>query len=79
MSVTLSIPPAIVQEIRLWADANETSLNQFVRDCLEAKVNEIQAARRRKAKEFFAYCNDNLVETPKGWRYDRERDGVRAV
>ena len=79
MSVTLSIPPAIVQEIRLWADANETSLNQFVRDCLEAKVNEIQAARRRQAKEFFAYCNDNLVKTPKGWRYDRERDGVRAV
>lgn len=79
MSITLSIPPAIVQEIRVWAEANDTSLNQYVRDCLEAKVNEIQAARQRQAKEFFAYCNENLVETPKGWHYDRERDGVRAL
>ena len=79
MSITLSIPPAIVQEIRVWAEANDTSLNQYVRDCLEAKVNEIQAARQRKAKEFFAYCNEHLVETPKGWRYDRERDGVRVL
>ena len=79
MSITLSIPPAIVQEIRVWAEANDTSLNQYVRDCLEAKVHEIQAARQRQAKEFFAYCNENLAETPKGWRYDRERDGVRAL
>ena len=79
MSITLSIPPAIVQEIRVWAEANDTSLNQYVRNCLETKVNEIRAARQRQAREFFAYCNENLVETPKGWRYDRERDGVRVL
>ena len=36
MSITLSIPPAIVQEVREWAEANGTSLNQYVRDCLAA-------------------------------------------
>ena len=31
MSITLSIPPpAIVQEVREWAEANGTSLNGFV-------------------------------------------------
>ena len=34
MSITLSIPPAIVQEVREWAEANGTSLNQYIRDCL---------------------------------------------
>ena len=43
MSITLSIPPAIVQEVREWAESNGTSLNQYVRDCLEAKCAEIQA------------------------------------
>ena len=40
MSITLSVPPAIVQEVREWATANGTSLNKYLRDCLEAKVNE---------------------------------------
>ena len=79
MSITLSVSPAVVQEIRVWAEANNTSLNQYVRDCLEAKVQEIQQARQRQAKEFFDYCNTNLVEVPKGWKYDRERDGVRVI
>lgn len=30
-------------------------------------------------KEFFSFCNENLVHTPKGWRYNRERDGVRQL
>ncbi len=32
--------PTIVQEVREWATANGTSLNKYLRDCLEAKVNE---------------------------------------
>ena len=32
MSITLSIPPAIVQEVREWAEANGTSLNKYVRE-----------------------------------------------
>ena len=50
MSITLSIPPAIVQEIREWAEENGTSLNQYVRDCLEAKCAELANARKARAK-----------------------------
>ena len=42
MSITLSIPPAIVQEVREWAEEHGTSLNQYIRECLEAKCAEIQ-------------------------------------
>ena len=35
MSITLSVPPAIVQEVREWAAANGTSLNKYLRDCLD--------------------------------------------
>lgn len=79
MSVTLSIPPTIVEEIRVWANSAGTSLNQYIRDCLEAKAHEIRESRQREAKEFFSFCNENLVHAPKGWRYNRERDGVRQI
>ena len=54
MSVTLSIPPTIVEEIRVWANSAGTSLNQYIRDCLEAKAHEIRESRQREAKEFFS-------------------------
>ena len=56
MSITLSIPPAIVQEVREWAEANGTSLNQYVRDCLEAKCREIGNRRKRLADEFIKFA-----------------------
>ena len=80
MSITLSIPPAIVQEIREWAEANGTSLNQYVRDCLEAKCDEIHDAQKRKAREFMAFMESlPVARVPKGWKFDRERDGHREI
>ena len=80
MSITLSIPPAVVQEVREWAEANGTSLNQFVRDCLEAKCREIHDAQKRKALEFKAFMESlPVVRAPKGWKFDRERDGHREI
>ena len=80
MSITLSIPPAIVQEVREWAEANGTSLNQYVRDCLEAKCAELREARSRRAQEFLAFCKSMPpVHMPKGWKFDRLRDGHREI
>ena len=80
MSITLSIPPAIVQEVREWAEANCTSLNQYVRDCLEAKCKEIHDAQKRKAREFKSFMESlPAVRVPKGWKFDRERDGHREI
>lgn len=71
MSITLSIPPTIVQEVRVWAEENGTSLNQYIRDCLEAKVNELAALRRNRADQFESLCLSQAVKAPKGWRFDR--------
>ncbi|MBQ4199387.1 MAG: hypothetical protein II649_05850 [Kiritimatiellae bacterium] len=79
MSITLSIPPAIVQEVREWAEANGTSLNQYVRDCLAAKAEEIERQRSAHADRFLSFARANLAHAPKGWRFDRQRDGVRNL
>ena len=80
MSITLSIPPAIVQEVREWAEANGTSLNQYVRDCLAAKAEELQEQRSRKVREFRAFLLGlPPSHAPKGWKFDRLRDGHREI
>ena len=79
MSITLSIPPAIVQEVREWAEENGTSLNQYIRECLEAKCTEIHDARRRLAQDFLEYTRTHVIHVPKGWKFNRERDGHREI
>ena len=71
MSITLSIPPAIVEEIRDWAAEHGTSLNQYVRECLENKVREIQAARKSTADRFMELCEKHAVQVPPGWKFAR--------
>lgn len=71
MSITLSVPPAIVQEVRGWAEENGTSLNQYIRECLEAKVREIASLRKRKADEFETLCLNHAANVPKGWSFNR--------
>ena len=79
MSITLSMPPAIVQEVREWAEANGTSLNQYVRDCLEAKCQELELARKARGDEFLEFARANLAHAPRGWRFDRQLDGEREL
>jgi len=79
MSITLSIPPVIVQEVREWAEANGTSLNAYIRECLEAKCREIDTRRERLAKEFVEFANAHIAHVPKGWKFNRERDGHREI
>ena len=79
MNITVSIPPAIVQEVRAWADENNTSLNQLIRECLEAKCAEIHDAQKRKAQEFLEFTRTHIIHVPEGWKFDRERDGHREL
>ena len=79
MSITLSVPPAIVQEVREWAEAHGTSLNQYIRDLLEAKANEERAARKRRVDEFFEFIEKNTVHVPEGWKFSREEATERKM
>ena len=77
MNITLSAPDATVLAVRSWADANHTSLNQFIRDRLEEKAAELQAERNRKADEFMAFMETVHVRMPNGWKFDREEANAR--
>ena len=72
MSITLSIPPAIVQEVREWAEANGTSLNQYVRQCLEAKCAELKEERKTRRSQFLEFARTHEVSVPQGWRWSRD-------
>ncbi len=79
MSITLSIPPAIVQEVREWAEANGTSLNRYVRDCLEAKVAELKEARKTRSRRFLEFAAEHEVAVPEGWRWSRKEAAEREM
>lgn len=77
MNITLSAPEKTVRDVRAWADANHTSLNQFIRDRLEEKAAELQAERNRKADEFSRRIETIRIRVPKGWKFDREEANAR--
>ncbi len=77
MNITLSAPEKTVRDVRAWADANHTSLNQFIRDRLEEKAAELQAERKRKADEFSRIIKTVRIRVPKGWKFDREEANAR--
>ena len=79
MSITLSIPPAIVQEVREWAESNGTSLNQYVRDCLEAKCAELAKARKTRGQQFIEFAKAHQVKVLKGWKWSREEATERKM
>ena len=79
MSITLSVPPAVVQEARAYAESQGTSLNAMVRDFLthissgEKRRSEAaktfrevsaQVRRRRKSRTGYRFCRADA--------YDRE-------
>ena len=79
MSITLSIPSEIVQEVREWAEANGTSLNQYVRDCLEAKCAELAKSLKTRAQQFLEFAKEHQVKVPKGWKWSREEATERKM
>jgi len=77
MSITLSAPPAVVQDVRMYAERHATSLNAIIRDHLE-KIAAIERKARRegaeKLKDFFM--------SEDGWfddevKFDREQANER--
>ena len=72
MSITLSAPPSVVQDVRMYAERHATSLNAIIRAHRE-KIAEIERTARtegaEKLKEFFMSADgwfDGEVE------FDRE-------
>ena len=77
MNITLSAPPETIRVVREWAASEHTSLNQYIRDCLEAKAEELKAARAKKSAEFRAFLESLHGHMPEGWKFDREEANSR--
>ena len=77
MSITLSAPPAVVQDVRMYAERHATSLNAIIRDHLE-KI----AAIERKARKEGAEMLKDFFMSEDGWfddevKFDREQANER--
>lgn len=72
MSITLSVPPAIVQEARAYAESQGTSLNAMIRDFL-SRVATGDLRRREAAKTFRSVANSVMGrrKARSGYRFDR--------
>ena len=79
MNITLSAPPATVAEVREWAEQNGTSLNEYIRDCLEFKAGEIRALRLKRAQEFYEFAMANPIKVPKGFKFNRREASERKM
>ena len=56
MSITIDLPPAVMQEATAFAESRNTTLEQFVIDSIDAEMK-----RRREAAEWMARL-DALAE-----------------
>ena len=71
MSITLSIPPAVVQEARAYAIRNGTTLSRMIREYFTNLVAPRQAARSDERCRFLELAERAGVRLPKGWRFNR--------
>ncbi|MBE6383614.1 MAG: hypothetical protein E7049_11480 [Lentisphaerae bacterium] len=77
MSITLSAPPAVVQDVRIYAERHSTSLNAIIREHLE-KIAALERKLRREGAEQLA----DFFESEKDWfddavTFDRELANAR--
>ena len=72
MSITLSIPPTVVQEARAFAIQNGTTMSRMIREYfmnLVAPRKEKGGAVRRC--RFLELADSAGARLPKGWRFNR--------
>ena len=79
MNITLSAPPNVVLNVRIWAEAQGTSLNAYIRDLLIQKDKEIREERRAFADRFLEFAKKNTVHAPEGWKFSREESANRDM
>ena len=77
MSITLSAPPALVQDVRMYAEKHATSLNAIIREHLE-----FIAAKERKSRKQEADKLLDFFMGEKGWfdskvKFDRNLANAR--
>ena len=72
MSITLSIPPAVVQEARIYASENGTTMSHMIREYFIGLVNAKNGNQDDGGCRFLELARRANVKMPKGWRFNRE-------
>ncbi len=78
MSITLSIPPAVVQEARAYAAENGTTMSRMIREYFSRLVTPKPDDRDVGRCRFLELAQSADVHLPKGWRFDRNECYERA-
>ena len=73
MSITLSAPPAVVQDVRMYAERHSTSLNAIIREHLE----KIAALERKLRKE--RLCRRRIIQSKNDFSGIRQDSDVRRL
>ena len=71
MSITLSIPPAVVQEARAYALAKGTTMSRMIREYFTNLVAPRKEEGKAGACRFLELAESADVRLPKGWRFNR--------
>lgn len=77
MSITLSIPPAVVQDVRLYAERMNTSLNAIIRAYMDKISVEERARREKAADDVYSYLMGQEGWLPKEYAFDREEANAK--
>jgi hypothetical protein len=71
MSITLSIPPAVVQEARAYALENGTTMSRMIREYFMKLLAPRKEEGGAGACRFLELAERAGVRLPKGWRFNR--------
>lgn len=79
MSITLSIPPAVVQAARAYAAENGTTMSRMIREYFTRLVTPKTERQDGDACRFLELAQSANVHLPKGWRFNRSACYERPV
>ena len=79
MSITLSIPPAVVQEARAYAAENGTTMSRMIREYFIGLVTPRPERKNGDACRFLELAQSANVHLPSGWRFNRSECYERPV
>lgn len=77
MNITLSAPPKTIKTVREWAKKENTSLNQYIRDCLADKAREVEEQHRRDVEDFKKFLDSLHGNLPADYKFNREEANAR--
>jgi len=78
MSITLSMPPDVVQEARAYAAENRTTMSRLIREYFVKLVSVEKNEPQSKGCRFLDLADSADVRFPKGWRFNRNECYERA-